>query len=104
MRLLTLVLQWPRDAAIVWARDEMPTDMEDPWFLHETISWHIVPLIATEEVIKQARAPGELRSQLIHALERFRRKATDRIGAEDIEAIRKEIRCIVEAQMGPAQP
>ena len=96
IRLLTLVLGWPRDMAMAWARDHVDM-MENPFFSHENISWPVVPLFITDDVRRQTKAIGELHASLDLALERFRRDTSAVVNAERVEAIRKEIRDIIEA-------
>ena len=96
VRLLTLVLGWSHDKAIAWARAHRD-DMENPFFLHETTSWYILGEIITENVRRQTKTIGQLESKLDLALERFRRATVDSVRPEQVAAIRKEVREIIDS-------
>jgi hypothetical protein len=104
IQLITLVLGSPRDAATEWAREHVRPAMDNPLFLHETTSWYILPLIITDEVRRKSRSMGELESKLDLALERFRQKMSGQVSAEQIDAIRGEIRGIIEANVASLEP
>lgn len=97
VRLLTLVLDWPHDKAVAWARGPGCESMESSFFLHETTSWYIMGHIITNEVRQKTVAMGELRSRLDLALEKFRRETETSVRPEQVTAIRKEIRDIIES-------
>jgi hypothetical protein len=103
IRLLTLVLEWPENKAVEWANGPGRELMKNPFFTHETVSYHIMPLIITNEVRQQTVAMGELRSRLDLALERFRRETETSVRPEQVTAIRREIRDIIESCTRPVQ-
>lgn len=95
-RLLTLALGWSPEAAAEWAQGHIHF-AENDFFLHETTSYYVLPLIITDEVRQNSRRLGELQSKLDLALERFRQIPPSEVGPEQIAAIRKEIREIIDA-------
>jgi len=101
--LLTLVVGLPQDVAIAWARDHRSA-MHSPLFLHETTSWYILPLIITDDVRRRTRSLGDLESKIDLALERFRQKMWRDVDAMQINAIRTEIREIVDSYIEPSEP
>lgn len=95
-RLVSLALGWSPEAAAEWARGHIHF-AESEFFLHETTSYYVLPLIITDEVRQNSRRLGELESKLDLALERFRQKPPAEVGSERIAEIRREIREIIEA-------
>src|SRR4051812_22911633 len=95
VRLLTLVLEWPKDTAEAWAESKRVVMDDEDWFLHETTSWYVIPAIITDEIWSRARKPGDMVSRIGLALERFRIQAESDVAVEQIEAIRSELRTII---------
>jgi hypothetical protein len=95
IRLLTLVLEWPKDKAEAWALSNRAAMDDEDWFLHETTSWYVIWDIITDEIWTRAKRPGDMMSQIDLALERFRIKSKGDVAVEQIEAIRAEIRSII---------
>lgn len=102
VRLLTLILGWPRAAAIAWARDRIAL-ADNAFFSHETISWYVLPLIITDDVRRRTRSLGELESRMDLALERFRQSSSSEVRSDQVEQIRNEIREIIAAHTAPAE-
>ena len=95
VRLLTLALGWPKERAKLWAEGQRSLMDNEDWFLHETTSWYVLNAVITDEIRTSAKRPGDMASQLDLALERFRIKSERNVSAEDVEAIRSEIRAII---------
>src|SRR5579871_1738005 len=96
VRLLTLALEWPKAAAEAWAENKRALMDNEDWFLHETTSCYVTDAIVTNEIWAKAKRPGDMRSQISLALERFRIKSKHGGAEEQIESIRAEIRGIIE--------
>ncbi|HSZ57638.1 MAG TPA: hypothetical protein VK797_18390 [Tepidisphaeraceae bacterium] len=96
IRILTLAMDWPHDKARDWARNQIQSAKDDPFFSHETVSWYLLPLIITDEISTQTKSMGDLRSSLDLTLESFREKMWGEISAEEIDRVRAEIRRIID--------
>jgi hypothetical protein len=70
--LLTEVGGWTESDALSWAVHTYAQMKDNPFFLHETISWYVVLQIIPPEVVARSSPRGQLHANVDLALEDYR--------------------------------